>query len=415
MSTFQALRHPNYRLYFLGQVISLTGSWMQTTALTSLTYALTDRSSWVAWVNTAQVLPMVLLSAPGGALADRLPRRWLIVATQAAQMLLCLLLTGLVFFGAAGPWELLWVSLLMGVAIALDTPARLAFLVEMVGPQDLPNAVALNSLIFNSARLVGPALAAALLGPIGEAGCFLVNFLTFGAVIGALVAMRLPPPPPAPAEKPPAGPGVLAYLARQPDLVMLLVLVAAVGFTVWPLMSLLPGLNKSLGGEKQEYGWMVSFVGFGALVGALAVASWRGERWPVLGAGILSSALGLAGLAWTGSIWAAFGCCWLVGLGLILFFATGQTVMQTRADAENRGRVMGVWLTVQAVVNPLGNLAAGQLADHVGEQPVLLGEAGAVLLCAAGVAAAWLAIRALSRPQADGKQPTAALPADTRA
>jgi MFS family permease len=396
MATFRALRHPNYQLYFIGQVISLTGSWMQTTALTSLTFALTDSSSWVAWVTTAQVLPMVFLSAPGGMLADLLPRRWLIVGTQSAQMLLSLVMAVLVYLGLAGPWELLWLSLLTGVAMALDTPARLAFLVEMVGAEDLPNAVALNSMTFNSARLVGPALAAVLLGPLGEAGCFFFNFLTFGAVLAALVAMQLPPTQPK-AEGPERGTGAIAYLVGQPDLMLLLVLVAGVGLTVWPLTSLLPAVTKGLDGGKQEYGWMVSAVGFGALIGALVVASWRVERWLVLAAGILSCAVGLAGLGWTSSLWVAAGCCWLVGLGLILFFATGQTIMQMRSSGENRGLVMGVWLTVQAVVNPVGNLAAGRLADLLGERPILLGQAAGVLLVAVAVGCVWMALPA-TRP-----------------
>src|ERR1700722_13853286 len=185
LTTFSALRHRNYRLYFIGQVISLTGSWVQSTALTWLAYELTKKNQFTALVSAAQVVPTLLLGVYGGGLADRLPRRPLIFLTQSVFLLLALVLSAMAGFHMATGWGLFVVAVLIGVVNAVDTPARLAFVIDMVGREDLVNAVALNSLIFNLARVVGPAIGALLLG-YGEAGwCFLANGLTFVAVLVA--------------------------------------------------------------------------------------------------------------------------------------------------------------------------------------------------------------------------------------
>src|SRR5262245_24877142 len=240
--TFRALRHPNYRLYFAGQTVSLTGSWMQTTVLTWLAYDLTKETYWAALISIAHVLPTLLLAVPGGSLADRWPRRPLIFASQSALLTLSLALAALIHLGAATPYALLATSLLIGAVNAIDTPTRLAFVIDMVGRDDLANAVALNSLIFNSARLAGPAVAGLLSPHVGAAGCILVNTGTFVAVLGALLCMRLPPIRTA---RDPRRHGSLtdgfAHVVADPRLLLLTVMAAARGFFGWPMLSLQSG------------------------------------------------------------------------------------------------------------------------------------------------------------------------------
>ncbi len=392
MGTFSALRHANYRLYFAGQLVSLTGWWMQYTALAWLAGRWTGTSSWVAWIATAQVVPMLLLSVLGGALADRLPRRPLIASAQVALCVLSLLLAGQAYLGWRDPWLLLWLAGLIGVANAVDTPARLAFLIELVGRDDLANAVALNSLTFNVARFLGPALAGLLLGPLGAASCFAANAASYLAVVGALACMALPAPAaPAPARG--EAQGVVAYILARPVLVLLLVLAGGLSFFAWPMLSLLPALAEHLGLAERGYGVLVSAVGGGSLVGALVVATAAG-RWRrgLIAAGVALTAGGLWGLSGVAGMWQAAGCCWMAGLGLIFFFATGQTAMQLGASEANRGRVMGVWLAVLAGAHPLGHLSAGALADRYGVHPVLGLMACGVLGVAALVALVGLAL-----------------------
>jgi predicted MFS family arabinose efflux permease len=410
IDTFRALAHRNYRLYFFGQAVSLTGTWVQSAALTWLAWELTRQNSWTALVSAAQVVPTVALGVYGGGLADRWPRRPLIFATQFAFLLFALLLTGLVGFDAVTPWGLLAVSLAVGVVNAVDTPTRLAFVCDMVGRDDLLNAIALNSLVFNVARAVGPALggwvdrAAQAAAPavglapsprLGAAACFLFNALSFVAVLVALACMRLPPRPRVVAARRNAGSVAEAFrhLARRPALVLLLILACATAFFGWPLISLLPALSDhQLHAGREGYDHMLSAVGAGALVGALLVASFgsAARQTLLLGAGIVLEAAALLGLATTTDVAAAVACCALSGAGLILFFATGQAMMQLGAGEHNRGRVMGVWLTVLSAAQPLGHLLGGRVADAWGVPPVLLLQGAGIALAAAAVGAAAL-------------------------
>src|SRR5262245_51657036 len=187
-ATFRALRHRNYRLYFFGQLVSLTGSWMQTTALAALAFELTKQSRWPALITAAQILPTFLFGAWGGSLADRWPKRNLLLWTQGALLVLALLLAVLVLIEPV-PWQLLAVTLAAGIVQAIDLPARLAFVMDMVGREDVINAVALNSVLFNCARVVGPAVGVSLLHWLGPAVCFLANALSYVAVLWALAAM----------------------------------------------------------------------------------------------------------------------------------------------------------------------------------------------------------------------------------
>jgi MFS family permease len=425
------LRHGNYRLYFFGQVVSLVGSWMQTTALTWLAYELTKKSMWAALVFAAQVLPTLALGVYGGSLADRWPRRLLICITQATFLILSLVLAALVGFEVATSWGLLVVAVLIGVVNAVDTPTRLAFVYDMVGREDLVNAIALNSVVFNVARFIGPALCGGLLRsdrPDLVSLVFLINAVSFVAVLVALACMRLPARgaanvpgvgvpalagrglPPAEAGTPTKPPGNLAtpparqphhvrhehatmgeafrHLARRRSLVLLVLLAGALAFFGWPLQSLLPALSdQDLHAGNHGYALMLSAVGAGALVGALVVASFGSlvRRGVFLGAGVLLGVLPLVGLALTGSLAVAVVCCALSGAGLILFFATGQAMMQLGAGEHNRGKIMGIWLAVLSGAAPPGHLLAGIAADALGVPCVLA-------LAAAGIALASIAV-----------------------
>jgi MFS family permease len=425
MDTFRALRHRNYQLYFWGQFVSVTGSWAQSAALTWLAYELTKESSWPALVSAMQVLPTFVLGAWGGSLADRWPKRLLIFLTQAALLLLAIVLGFLVLLGHATPWHLLAIAAAAGIVNAIDLPARLAFVIELVGREDLPNAIALNSMLFNLARMVGPIVSGVLFWRVGhgESGqtaagvCFLLNGLSFVAVLMALAWMQMPHPSPAtplpqgargercpspPTPLPsgergekaialspkgrgtqftplsPLGRGVggegksgtwegFRYLGRHPELILLLVLSGSVSLFGWPILSLLPAVaDQRLRGSTDAYAWMLSAIGGGAGVASLLVASFgstlRGRWFLAAGVGLASSSLVCLALA--RSLPLAVACCALLGCGLILFFPTSQAIMQLRSADQVRGRVMGIWSMVLSGAHPLGHVLAGQAADR---------------------------------------------------
>jgi MFS family permease len=381
VDTFRALRHRNYQLYFCGQFISVTGSWAQSAALTWLAYELTKESSWPALVGAMQVLPTFALGAWGGSLADRWPKRLLILLTQATLLLLAILLGCLVLLGHATPWHLLAIATAAGIVNAIDLPARLAFVIDLVGRDDLPNAIALNSMLFNLARMFGPIGSGVVFSLVGrgETGqmaagvCFLLNGLSFVAVLAALTWMELPPRlhPAADAagwSKPTnslwAG---FRYLGRHPQLILLLVLSGSMSLFGWPILSLLPAVaDQRLRGSTDAYAWMLSAIGGGAGFASLLVASFNStlrRRWFLAaGAGLASSSL--LGLAMARSLPLAVACCALLGCGLILFFPTSQAIMQLRSGDHVRGRVMGIWSMVLSGAFPLGHLLAGRAADR---------------------------------------------------
>src|SRR5262245_7828588 len=382
LGTFRALRHRNYRLFFLGQMVSVVGSWMQLTALMWLAFHLTGTSRWPALVAAAQLIPCFLLGAWGGALADRWPRRALIFQTQTALLVLALALAALTFAGTATVWHLLAIAVASGVVNAVDLPARLAFLVEMVGKEDLVNAVGLNSLLFNIARAAGPALGAWVLPQWGPGACFLLNALSYLAVLAALARMRVAAPL---NTRPRGGLSLLAgfrYVAAHSGLRLLLPLTAAMSLFGWPLLALLPALARNhLRAHEGGYSAMLSAIGVGALIAALLVASFGSirRRRAFLGAGVGIAAAALLGLSLAPDLVTAVTCCGLVGGGLILFFATSQAVFQLSAGDDNRGRIMGIYSLVLSGANPLGNLLAGPAADRWGELLVLRVQAVAML------------------------------------
>jgi MFS family permease len=383
--TFRSLRHRNYRLYFFGQLVSLTGTWMQQAALTWLAYELTHLSKWPALIATAQILPTFVFGLWGGALADRWPKRSLIFATQAAFLLLALLLAGLVYTGVVQPWQLLVVAVLNGLVQAVDLPARLAFVMDMAGREDLMNAVALNSLLFNSARALGPAVGGLLLLWFRPWACFLANAISYVAVLWALAEMDIS----GFARTVASDKGFRAlldgfrYLARHRELGFLVLLNGSTALFGWACLPVLPALAQNhLGAASVGYSLMVSGIGVGALIAALTLATIGSmeHRRAFIGAGVAIVCTALVALALANFLTLSFVFCALLGFGLILLLATSQSVIQLGSAEHNRGRVMAIWAMTLSAAVPLGNLIAGPAADAWGEPLVvaMLGAACAV-------------------------------------
>jgi MFS family permease len=381
-STFRSLRHRNYRLYFIGQLVSLVGTWVQGTALSWLAYDMTGQSKWPAFITVAQILPTLLLGPWGGALADRWPKRPLIFWMQSAFLILALVLAWLVMRGHVQLWQLLAITAGTGVVTAIDLPARLSFVMDMVGREDLPNAVALNSLLFNSARALGSLMAGWLMIQLGPGECFLANAASYLAVLLALAKMDISGRPPKhrgeglnPRTQGHALLEGFRYLAARRMLVFLILLAGSTAFWGWPFLALLPALADKFGHAAQGTAWLFSGVGIGALVSALTLATFGSptRAWAFITAGVIIVTGGLLGLAFAPNIWSAVLFAALIGFGLILFLATSQSVFQLSSEEHNRGRVMAIWAMVLSGAVPFGNLLAGPAADLFGLTPVLAG------------------------------------------
>jgi MFS family permease len=397
-TTFRSLRHRNYRLYFFGQLISLTGTWMQSTAVSWLAFTLTHESKWTALIMVAQILPTFLFGAWGGVLADRVPKRTVIFCTQSAFLLLALLLAALGYAGLISAWQLVVVTAAGGVVQALDLPSRLAFVMDMASREDLMNAVALNSLLFNVARALGPAAGGQLMRWISPETCFLANAVSYLAVLWALGNMDVT----GSARIVTQGAGLkallngLTFVARRRQLLLLALLMAVVSFCGWPSQSLLPALAKNhLHSDEVGYGNMLSGTGVGALIAAWAVATFGSleRRRRLLAAGVAMVVVGLLSLSLAdrigpetrivvqftqsvsfsvaASLAFAVCCSGLLGFGLILFLATSQSIIQLSAGDHNRGRVMAVWAMIQSGAVPLGSILAGAASDAWGVPVVL--------------------------------------------
>ena len=422
-STFRSLRHRNYRRYFYGQIVSFTGSWMQSAALMWLMYDRTADPRWPSWLLVAQVGPTILLGAWGGSLADRVPKRRLVMLTQAAFLVNAVLLTVLVATGLAAGWVVLALMGMNGVIQAVDLPARLAFVPDLVPRDDLINAVGLNSLLFNSARAVGPAVAgvwfllAAELAPqfpgtnpvtAGAVACFAVNAVSFAAVIAALRGIRVAGV--GDTHRKPSGSiwDGFRYLFDHPRLGGLVALTLVVCIFGWPLLTLLPAFTRlQLGQAEQAYSLLLSAVGAGALVGAFTVATFGTvpRRKAFLAAGATVTALGILGVSFTTTLGPALGCCVGAGFGMILYLATGQSALQLAVPDEKRGRVMALWAMTLSASAPLGHLIAGEAAATWGVVPVLQGMAAGVGLAAVALMASVVASRRASRRERDVARP----------
>src|SRR5215469_5732746 len=396
--TFSALKHRNFRLFFSGQLVSLIGTWMQNTAQGWLVYELTH-SRWLLGVVTAvNSAPMLFFSIWGGSIADQHSKRTIVMWTQTAMMILAFTFAGLVWSGVVTTWEILLVAGLRGLAMAFDMPARQSFMMEMTSREDLMNAISLNSSIVNAARVIGPAVAGFLIVRIGIAMCFFVDGVSYMAEIAGLWMMRLPK-----FVKPERSGSALAHVVEGLKYVWanrrmntLLILFSILGVFGWSYSVLMPAfatdaLNTGAGG----YGALLSANGIGALAGALTVATIGPQvnrRTLVFGGLWVFSAMLLL-LAFVHNYYLALGLLAVGGWGMLLFFAPTNTVLQTSASDEMRGRVMGIWALVFGGMMPVGGLEAGSVSHYLGVRWAI--GIGAVACAMAGLVT-WLIVRARS-------------------
>ena len=391
--TFAALVHYNYRLWFIGQLVSLMGTWMQTTAQGFLIYQLTHSAAYLGYVGFAAGVPSWLFTLYGGVVADRMSRRTLLVITQTAMMALAFFLAALTFTGLVRPWHIVVLAFLLGVANAIDAPTRQAFVVEMVDRQDLTNAIALNATMFNAATAVGPAVAGVTYAVLGPAWCFTVNGLSFIAVIAALLLMRLQPTNLARRTQSiivelRAG---LTYVTGNTNVLWLMGGLGAFSLIGLGMTALMPAWAvEILHGDAATNGWLLSARGIGSLIAGLLVASlgrFRGKgRWVTLGGFV--TALLMFAFAVTNRLPLSLLTLAGVGWGFMLVISLTNALIQLEVPDELRGRVMGIYTLVFFGLMPIGSLLAGVTATRIGEAPTVA--VGALILLGF---AAWVWLR----------------------
>jgi MFS family permease len=388
-STIRALRHRNFRLFFAGQLISLIGTWMQTVAQSWLVYRLTGSSALLGSVTFASQIPVFLFSPIAGLVADRYSRHRIVIATQAASMLLALALAVLTLRNVIQVWEIFALSVLLGVVNAFDIPARQSFIVEMTSREDLMNAIALNSSMFNGARIVGPAVAGITVAAVGEGWCFFANAVSYIAVLAGLLMMRV-----APFRKQASAASAarhildgFRFIARTAPIRALLLLVGLVSLAGMPFSVLMPVFaDRILHSGARGLGTLMGISGTGALAGALILASKasvRGlGRWVALSSAVFSAMLIVFAYSHSFPLSAAL----LVPIGFFVMIQMGSTntLIQSMTPDHLRGRVLAGYSMMLMGMAPIGALIGGVLADRIGPQATVA--AGGVA-CALGSAA----------------------------
>ena len=371
---FDALRHRNFRLYWTGQLISLVGTWMQSVAQGWLMHRLTNSAFWLGLLGFVQFLPTMLFSLPGGVIADHLNRRKLLLWTQSLFLIQAAILAALVTTGVLTPahperaWMLLALAGFYGIVNSLDMPTRQSFIVEMVGRESLPNAIALNSSAFNTARIIGPAVAGVLLAVVGEGGCFWLNALSYVAVIVSLARIRLPAREPGvvPRLRSTLIEGVRYAWSMRPirNLLLLLGITAGIGFQYQLLLPVYARVILHAG--PKGFGLLVTAFGVGALFGAVRLTEKhdrRGLRANLL-IGLAACGVGLAAFAWSRTLWLSLLAGALTGFGLIVYLASTNTLLQLTTEDRFRGRVMSLYTLMFAGTTPIGAIAAGAIAQR---------------------------------------------------
>ena len=388
---FHALRHRNFRLFFFGQGTSLVGTWMQNIAQGWLVLQLTDSPFYVGLVSALGSLPILLVSLPAGVFVDRIDKHRLIILTQTLSLLQALVLAVLLWTHRIALWQVAVIAVFLGTVNAFDTPARQAFIVELVGKDDLMNAIALNSSVFNAARVLGPSLAGILISAVGLAWCYFLNAVSYVAVIWGLVEMRLPP------FVRPARPGDAMeqfregarFVRRERRVFALVLLMAAISIFGFPFLVLMPVFARDvLHVGASGLGFMMAATGIGAVTAALGLAAfgphlrkgallvWTG---PVFGAAIVLFAV----TRWLPAVLVILAVC---GGAMILNNALTNTLIQTLVPDGLRGRVMGFYAFVFLGMAPFGAFQAGWLAEQLGA-PAAVFIGGSI--CAAASLTMW--------------------------
>jgi MFS family permease len=388
--TFSALKHYNYRLWFGGQVVSLVGTWMQSTAQGYLIYQLTGSTTYLGLVGFVGGAPSLLFTLFGGVVADRLSRRKLLVITQISMLVLAFILAGLTFSNLVKPWHIIFLAFLLGVANAFDAPARTSFILELVSREDMTNAIALNSTMFNIGTVVGPSVAGLTYAAFGPGWCFTLNGISFIAVIVALLLMRIklePRPPRQTRALAELGEGI-RYVLKNHMIISMIISVGIASIFGIGMMNLIPAWAKDvLHGDVTTNGWLISARGVGSLVSALMLAYWgsrkaRGKLWM---AGALIMPVMLFIFAFIRWLPLSLVTLVAVGWGFMMVTNNSQAIVQSLVSDNLRGRVMGVYTLVFFGSMPIGSLLAGVAAEKMGA-PLTVMLAGVMLIIMAIVA-----------------------------
>ena len=371
LDTFAAMRHPNYRIWSVGQFISSIGGWMQNTAQGYLIYDLTQSTAYLGYVSFAWGVPIWLFSLYGGVVADRVSRRTMLFFTNTLLMSLSFIISGLIFAGVVQPWHILVMAVLSGVANAFDGPSRNGFIMELVGREDLTNAIALNATIFHLATILGPAVGGLAYAVLGPGWCFAANGLSFVAMLFALWRMHLP----AHAVRQRAASALMElregiqYALGHETIRTLLINLAVFAIFGFSLTTIIPAWAVDvLGGDVQTNGLLLSARGVGSLVAALLIASTgrKGIRGPLLSMAMLilpAATLIFAQLHW---LPVSLVLMAMMGLGMLIWGNVTNALLQTEAPDELRGRVMGLFVLILFGGQPLGGLLIGNLAAQIG-------------------------------------------------
>ena len=387
----RALRHRNFQLFFGGQLISLIGTWMQTVAQAWLVYRMTNSAFLLGAVGFASQIPVFIMAPVGGIVADRHDRRRVVISTQTASMILAWILAALTLMGVIQVWEIMVLAAALGVVNAFDIPARQAFLIDMVGREDLMNAIALNSSMFNGARIIGPAVAGILVASIGEGWCFFANAVSYIAVIAGLLLMRIPRPAKLAKEGSPLENIIegFSFARNTGPIRAILLLLGLVSFVGMPYTVLMPLFaDQILHGGARGLGILMGATGVGALLGAASLAARVGVRG--LGRLIAMCACGfglsLVLFAFSRVFWLSTLFLLPVGFFMMVQMASSNTLIQAMVPDQLRGRVMSVYSMMFMGMAPFGALSAGAVAHRLGA-PWTVAMGG--MACMAGAILFW--------------------------
>ncbi len=389
--TFAALAIPNFRRYYAGQSVSLIGTWMQMAAQSWLVLTLTGSATALGFIIAAQTLPVLLLGPYGGVVADRVDKRRLMVILQIAMGLQALALGLLTITGAVRLWEVAALAALLGLNNAFENPARQAFMLEMVGPESLRNAVSLNSVIVNLARTIGPAVAGVLIATVGEGTCFLLNAASFAAVVASLIALdrgALSPTPPSGREPGQLREG-LRYVRANPDLGVPLVMMALAGCLAYEFQVTLPVMaRQGLHVGATGFGFMTAAMGLGAVLGGLFVATKGRTGLPMLVASATAFGVLLLFASLAPNLPVELLALALVGGASIAFMASGNSTLQLASAPHMRGRVMSLWFVAFQGSTPIGGPIIGWVIAQAGARAGLgVGAAACLLVATLGIVA----------------------------
>jgi MFS family permease len=387
-SIYRSLQYPNYRLYFIGQSVSLIGTWMQRIAISWLVYRLTHSASMLGIVTFAGLIPTFLLSPYGGVITDRVDRFKILLATQIAAMIQASILAGIILAGYYNINVIIVLSVVLGIINAFDTPSRQSLVVSLVDDKTaLPNAIALNSSMVHMARFIGPSIAGIIVAKFGEGICFLLNAVSFIAVIASLLLMKLKKEP---IKK--SGKKVwedfaegFVYLRQSVPLRRVIIMLGLISLIMMPFATLLPVFAKDIfKGDATTYGHINAVSGLGALIGTFYLATLKTSKFlsKILLIAAFIFGCGLILFSLSTNLYIALGCMVLAGFGMMLCIAAGNTFVQTNVSDQMRGRVMSFYAMAFFGMQPIGSLFVGVIAKYIGARTTLAIQGAAGVLIA---------------------------------